>query len=301
MKTIQENYWYVASYPKSGNTWCRILIYQYIKALETLKLPKTTVIQKKQPNFFKLNSSLNTGMIASSRHWIDDQIGIESSDLTYEEIDKIRNLITSQLPINYRGLRYHKIHDAFVNPFTKCNPSVSYKGCNGVIYLTRNPKDIVISIASHFLNFTYEKSVDFLLNKEAYLASSDVRGDYQVRQYIGRWDTHVESWIGQNKIPLLLIRYEDMMLNPFKEFNEIIKFLGLPLNGDLLNQTVLNCSFKNLRNKEISEGGFVERLNKKELFFRSGKIGEGEKLLSSSQKGLICKRFRTTLEKLNYI
>mgnify|MGYP007000279498 CR=1 len=69
---INSDYWYLASYPKSGNTWCRIFIAELTRS--------TSKKNNGLNNNFELNKDLNTGDSISSRIWIDDQIGIDSSD-----------------------------------------------------------------------------------------------------------------------------------------------------------------------------------------------------------------------------
>ena len=83
---MDNKYWYISSYPKSGNTWCRIFISEYLNALNN----KEDEIN----NSYKSDMiSIHTGEILSSRSWIDDQLGISSSDLTKQELDKVRPLI----------------------------------------------------------------------------------------------------------------------------------------------------------------------------------------------------------------
>ena len=74
-----HSYWYLASYPKSGNTWCRIFI------AELLRLAGDD-----PGGELNLNKDLETGAIASSRLWLDDQLGINSCDLSFSELDPLR-------------------------------------------------------------------------------------------------------------------------------------------------------------------------------------------------------------------
>ena len=77
----KDNFWYIVSYPKSGNTWCRVFIKRLLDLKEQSQLKKDSNITK-----FNINRDLNTGPIISSRSWIDDQLGIESSDLNTKEL-----------------------------------------------------------------------------------------------------------------------------------------------------------------------------------------------------------------------
>ena len=56
----REPYWYLASYPKSGNTWCRVFITE-------LRRLAGSIAPMPQKQLSKRN--------VSSRHWLDDQLG----------------------------------------------------------------------------------------------------------------------------------------------------------------------------------------------------------------------------------
>jgi aryl sulfotransferase len=129
MTTInQQGYWYLASYPKSGNTWCRV----FITELQRLSaLP--------EPDQLNLNRDLQTGTIASSRHWLDDQLGINCCDLSFAELDPIRGRAGESALLYSEGERFHKVHDAFVSPASKGRPIVNTQGCHGAVYILRHP------------------------------------------------------------------------------------------------------------------------------------------------------------------
>ena len=77
--TEDHSYWYLASYPKSGNTWCRVFI------TELMRLAGDNPGEE-----LNLNQDIETGAIASSRLWLDDQLGINSCDLSFSELDSLR-------------------------------------------------------------------------------------------------------------------------------------------------------------------------------------------------------------------
>ena len=86
-----EPYWYLASYPKSGNTWCRVFIPE-LRRLAGLDSADATEAAQQEERELRLNRDLATGSIVSSRHWLDDQLALYSE-----------------------SMRYHKLHDAFVS------------------------------------------------------------------------------------------------------------------------------------------------------------------------------------------
>ena len=296
----RSNYWYLASYPKSGNTWCRIFILRYLQHLNIKKDPKLFNSKENNKNKFSINNPINIGTIASDRQWIDDQIGIESSDMSFKEIDKLKHLLEGQDQVNcWYKHRFHKIHDAFINPKNNF-PNVTYKGCEGVIYIVRRPEDIAVSYSFHSKDTNFEKSVKFMLNKFAALYQSDESCGFQIRQFVGRWDDHVNSWLNQEQLPVLLVKYEDLKENAEIQFSRILSFLKIPIIKNILKEVVEECNFVNLKGKEIEEGGFLERNNPNSRFFRSGVVGEGKKYLTKRQLNEINTEFDLTLKKLKY-
>ena len=287
-----SDFWYVASYPKSGNTWCRVFICE----LKRLSLD----LENNLNDHFSLNKDINTGDSFSSRIWIDDQIGIESSDLKRGEIEKIRHLVGFSKRIYSEGYRYHKVHDAFYNKYNYENSTICTRGCKGAIYIIRNPFDICVSL-SNFLNWEMQTCVDVLTNEDFWLNSSTKSASFHLSQFLGTWENHADSWLNQNKIPVLLIRYEDLIRNPFKYFSKIASFINIECKKEIILKAIENSSFSSLKSKEKMEGGFIESPFGCKEFFRKGIIGEGMSLLNKKQISQIKEKFKNSLKKFKYI
>jgi aryl sulfotransferase len=286
--SINQGYWYLASYPKSGNTWCRVFI------TELQRLASLAESEK-----LNLNLDLQTGTIASSRHWLNDQLGINSCDLSFAELDPLRGRAGASALLYSERERFHKVHDAFVSPDSKARPVVSTQGCQGAVYIVRHPADVVVSL-SHFFSWDLSQCVESLLNPQAALVPSERFGDNQVRQHMGRWDQHVDSWLQQKQIPLLAIRYEDMLANGVETFTALAKFLGLPDDGALIKNAINNTSIDRLRTMEDELGGFVEKPEGCERFFRSGRTGEGAEQLTLEQRRRLASAFKRGMDRFGY-
>ena len=115
------------SYPKSGNTWCRIFITE-LRRLAGLDSADATASAQQEEQALRLNRDLATGSIVSSRHWLDDQLGIDSSDLCWAELDKVRGRVGHQRALYAECLRYHKVHDGFTSPDSAGRPVVPTEG-----------------------------------------------------------------------------------------------------------------------------------------------------------------------------
>ena len=159
MANNNGKYWYISSYPKSGNTWCRAFINDLINSKD-----RDGSFNKKLglDSSDSLSLDLDTGSIISSRNWLEDQLGVNSSDLTFKELEKVRGKVGQSKAIYDHSKRYHKVHDAFQSEYTENSPIISTKNCNGAVYIVRNPLDISISL-SHFFNWDLAKCVEFIL------------------------------------------------------------------------------------------------------------------------------------------
>jgi len=293
-----EPYWYLASYPKSGNTWCRVFITE-LRRLAGLDSAEATAAAQAEERGLRLNRDLATGSIVSSRHWLDDQLGIDSSDLHWAELDKVRGRVGHQRALYSECLRYHKVHDAFVSPDSAGRPVVPVETCRGAVVVIRHPADVAVSL-SHFFSWPVECCVAFLLNEEAALCRSGKRGGQQVRQFMGTWAHHVRSWVDQRQIPVLLLRYEDLLAQPEEHFGRLAGFLELPTEPELIHHAAANTRFEKLRAKEEEEGGFHERPDGCERFFRSGRSGEGRERLSAAQLAQLEVAFSSSLKRFGY-
>lgn len=163
---------------------------------------------------------------------------------------------------------------------------VPLKGCRGAVLLIRNPADVAVSL-SHYFNISLERALACLLYKNAALYDSRTRGSRQVRQFMGSRGNHVCSWLDQSRIPMLPLRYEDLLLQPEEQFGRLARFLELPDATELIAAAVASSRFERLRAREDAEGGFHERPADCERFFRSDRSGEGSEALTPNQlKGL---------------
>jgi aryl sulfotransferase len=176
---------------------------------------------------------------------------------------------------------------------------VPVEDCQGAVVVIRHPADLAVSL-SHFFSWELERCVAFLLNEQAGLCRSSKRGGQQVRQFMGSWANHVHSWVDQQEIPVLVLRYEDLLTQPEEHFGQLAGFLDLPTDPELIDQAAANTRFEKLRAKEDAEGGFHERPEGCERFFRSGRSGEGREQLSAEQLSQLEDTFSSTLKRFGY-
>ena len=281
MSDYKKNIYWLASYPKSGNTWFRIFLANYLK---------------KDDNPISINE-INTGSIASSRVMFDDVSALASSDLLQSEINKLRPEIYKEFSKELNADSYNKVHDAYSVIDDK--PMFPEEISAGVIYFIRNPLDVVISYANHS-SIDFDKSIAAINNDNHKLAKSKKGLNNQLEQELGSWSYHIKSWTEQSKIPVFVMKYEDMLSDAYNVFKKALVFLKLDFDENKFNKAIENSSFKVLTELETKEG-FKEKPIKTEKFFKTGKSGNWKELLTKEQIDLIIEKNKEQMLKYNYL
>jgi len=251
---ISKKIIWLASYPKSGNTWFRIFLAN---------------VFSNQAEPVDINSLYDT-TIASSRQMFDDTAGIASADLIKEEIERLRPYIYDHIASEAKENLFLKIHDAFT--FTKeGRPLTSEKASLKAIYIIRNPFDVAVSL-THHLSVPVEKAVEAMCNENYAFCNHYDRLPNQLEQKLLSWSQHVKSWTDQTILPVKLIRYEDMQTQP-EVFPESLNFSGVHVSEEVIAKAIKNSNFNELQKQE-KEKGFKERAHGASSFFRKGKVGD---------------------------
>ena len=271
-----------ASYPKSGNTWIRAIITSLINSksgeFKFDMLRKVSLFPKR----FQFKSFTNefSDLKKISQFWISAQEKINSDG-------KVKILKTHNGNYNFLG-----------KDFT------NKKNTIGVIYIVRDPRNIISSIANHY-QLNLEESVNFLLDEKRFLFNKNDPDDFSEENIItllGSWKTHYNSWkIASNS---LIIRYEDLISNTRLEIEKlsefISKFIKFEVNDQKI-QTILNMtSFKKLKQMEEIEG-FEEAPNDKTKFFNLGPKNDWKKNLNKKLIERIESNFSDEMKELKYI
>ena len=253
---------WIASYPKSGNTWIRSMLSSYL-------------FSKKGEFGFKL---LNNIEQFSSK---DTDVSINDDEQYQSRVSK--NWIPSQKVINKDNkIHFFKTHNAMCsinnNKFTdKFNTLAS-------IYIVRDPRNIITSLSHHY-ELTLEESLNFLTNKKKIIfpknnnVNKKENGDPDDFNFLSDWSSHYNSWKDIKFCPVFIIKYEDILADPREIFNSVLKFLSnfikIKFEEKKINNVISCTSFENLRKLEKTIG-FTEsatslKTDKKINFFHQGK------------------------------
>lgn len=279
-------YW-LASYPKSGNTWLRMF-------LGCLEVNKTMVQSSNSPL-----KQIEKTPIASSRNMLDEALGYSSGNLTCEEIEVLRPLADKYWADERKDWRYRKVHDAYEYlPDGKAllfNQSVQ-----GAVYIIRNPLDVCVSLAHYLGHNNFDKSIEQMADSHFTFCKNKNDQDTQLRQNLHSWSEHVISWTMAEDLPVHVVRYEDMLSTPISAFSKIVKFLNISCSENDIKRSINQNSFDKLQAAERKHGFKESRVSNKP-FFREGKSGAWKKVLSVKQHQKVVAAHNKIMERFGYL
>lgn len=283
MSSGAKNIIWLVSYPKSGNTWIRIFL-QHI-----LEPPR------EENEGIPL---LNDIPIASNRSLIDKYLGISSSDLTDSEISDYRPEVYIKLSQIITDPMVLKVHDSF-GKTSAGKPIFPPEITKGVIYVVRNPLDVVVSYAYH-TGWPIETVIEHLNDPGFTISQNRNELKPQVQQHLGSWSDHYTSWNKQQQLPIILVKYEDLLGDCRKIFKLILERLELAHTHSNFENALKKSEFNHLKTLEETYG-FREKPLQAKSFFREGRHGNYKNILSREQISSITSHHQKIMLELSYI
>ena len=280
---------WLASYPKSGNTWVRSFISSILFTRDgDVDLSKLENISQ-----FPLRSQFT--------NYIDD---LQDVKKVYQNWSNVQNYMNLDNKIKF--LKTHHVNCKIENfEFTDDNNSL------GVIYIVRDPRNVACSVKNHFSLENYDEVKNFLFREHNWLGVITDKKikplDNKIPTLISSWKTNYLSWKNKTK-NYLLIKYENLLENPYLEFGKISKYLENHLNVKFdekkIKKAIETCSFKNLQQLE-TDGKFkeqtVDKQNKSVKFFHLGPENDWKKILDKNISKEIENKFKAEMEELGYL
>ena len=241
---------WLASYPKSGNTWARLVF-------ETLLGGGDSPVDINSRKKFCRSDSSRT-------QWLR-RFGPGIDEMEISAIFKARHDMQAYYTNQSEGGVMLKTHCAHAR--LDGSSLIEPERTAAAIYILRNPLDVVISSANFWNLSTLEA-----IRRMAKTDNLAMRDDANVYGFLSSWSNHVLSWTRYPHPGLLVVRYEDMLENPVDTFGAMARHVGLSPGHDELERAVQYSSFKALRKQE-AESGFAEAIGGRS-FFRKGVAGQ---------------------------
>jgi len=293
---MKKCFW-LSSYPKSGNTWLRLII-GGLFFTESGKIENFEIL-KKIPKFDILKNFEFTKNISAKDH---DTI---FANKTFDEnmfLAYFKYSIEAQKRINIKGgnFTFFKTHNARVkvNDTFYTNEDTSL----GFIYVSRDPRDVIISY-SEYLGQKYDETLDFMINGQL---RNPKKIEGKLPEIILNWGDHYNSWKNFKSVPSLFLKFENIKENPDEQISKIIFFFEKYYNFEFSNKDhkikniIKSTNFNKLKKIE-QESFFPENSDNASMFFRKGSSEQWKDNLTNDQINLILTKFKSEMEELKYI
>ena len=283
---------WLASYPKSGNTWLRFFVVSLLlKEHNEVNLKHLEAIKQFPTNYHFRDFSISKPDLSNlnkiSKYWIAAQKRINS---------------------DYK-IRFFKTHNALCK--LDNNIFTNEENTLGTIHIVRDPRNVISSVNNHFHHKSVEESKEFILDERKGIFNKskiEQNNIFTLPQVIGSWKTHYNSWklIRKN---YLLVKYEDLIEKPEVEFKRIANYLEPLLKVKFTNENITKAiklsNFDRLKKIEEKDG-FLESVTnsetgKKETFFNLGPKNDWKKILNKNISDEICRKFKIEMKELGYI
>jgi hypothetical protein len=277
---------WLASYPKSGNTLLRSLLSSYFFSND---------------GDFKFNHLYKISQFPAVHHFTSLGINIADENEVFKNFINAQNFINKQ----NKSLKFFKTHSALCK-MNDCN-FTDLKNTLGVIYIVRDPRNVVTSYAHHY-NLNINEATDALLDKSSFL----VKTEKNCKAFMGSWDFNYNSWKKfESKKKYLLIKYEDLVNKKRNTLLKIFRFLEslgvskFKIDMVKLNKAIKSTEFdkmKDLEKKEVFYEGVLDiKTGKRKVFFNLGPKNDWRRILDQKNKDKIEKFFKNEMTELGYL
>ena len=283
---------WIAAWPKSGTTWLRALLTSYLR--EDGGPPAINALM---------------GQPANHREAFDEYLGLDSSDMTDEEVahylPRFREVLAERLRSNRlphepeRGGNapsFIKTHEAYRVPGGA--PRFPPAGCAGVVYLIRNPLDVAVSYAHH-LHWPIDRTIALMADPAAHESLFPGGIFPRLPEPLTTWSGHVSSWTEQTALRLHVARYEDLLADPAAGFGAIARFAGLEWDAARLDRAIDHTAFRRLKAQE-AESGYGEKQPTAPSFFRAGVAGSWRTALTAAQVRAVTSAHGEVMDRFGY-
>jgi len=274
---------WIASYPKSGNTWVRAFLHNLVR------------LQKGEAGEQDINdmSRFSTWEVDKGRY--AGILGFAPDNAVHRaEIAAARHAVQAQIANSATGLIFIKTHHGLV--MDRGHSTINFAVTAGAVYVVRNPLDVAISYAHH-VGGTVDQAIEGMSQTDLETDGKD-DATYEV---IGSWSQHVFSWTRNPHQALHIMRYEDMLADPQSAFAALARHLLLDPTGPQLETAIDRSSFARLKAQEETKGFRERPPSADQNFFREGRAGQWREVLTPAQVNRIVGDHREQMQRFGYL
>lgn len=273
---------WIISYPKSGNTWLRLMLLSLMRGGLAIDI----------------NGIGNDAGLANHVE-LDELLVVESSELFPDEQVAVQPALNRAIAAETgQGLVLRKVHDRYWRT-PAGEPVFPASVSRGAVYMVRDPRDVAISYAHH-RGSTLDSAIVAMADPLASLSAPEDRYRRQLAQPLGDWSGHVRSWLNPMDIPVLLLRYEDLLADTEGALHKVADHLGLAHDGRTVAAAVAATRFDRLRAQEQAYGFRERQAGATAPFFRQGAAGGWRHILTPAQVNRILADHDQVMRRLGY-
>ena len=274
---------WIASYPKSGNTFIRSFLSAY---------------------YYTNNGEFDFNLLKFIEQFPDKQFfdGFinDKDDASKKWLPIQRKLIKSK---KVKFLKTHSAYGSYNN-----NQFTSSEVTLGGIYIVRDPRNIISSLTNHF-SLNVDGALNMLLDENRGIKSDD--NNFATYSFLSSWSNHLNSWSNIKSFRTIIIKYEDLENNSEKILTDLIRFINNLLNNNKgvdyqkFKKAIETTNFSILKKKENKDGFFEAMFSKKENkkipFFNLGFKSDWKKVLDKKVVEVIEKKFEREMKDMGYL
>lgn len=268
---------WLASYPKSGNTWLRAFLANLIA---------------NRPEPVPLAELPNYGRLEAEPELYSRIAGRPSTELDFAQLCALRPQVHAAIAAAAPKTVFVKTHSmaGVMDGVPLLTPSVSA----GAICVVRNPLDVAVSMSHHF-GIDLDAAIDYLGNENSATENSELF----VSEFLGSWSQHAKSWADLESERILVLRYEDLLEKPAKWFGRVARLVGTGERARI-ERAIRHADFRALAEMEKRDG-FVEVPTAGKRFFRAGRSNQWRERLSRDQVARVVAAHREQMQRFGYV
>ena len=276
---------WIASYPKSGNTLLRSILSSYFYSRE---------------GTFKFNNLNKITQFPAAQDFLKLGVNIDNEEDVYKNFIKVQNTIND---ID-KNAKFFKTHSSLCKMYG--SNFTDLKNTLGVIYIVRDPRNVVTSLAHHD-DLTIDQATDALCDEKRCI----LKNNTNCSTFLGSWNFNFNSWKALDlKKKYLLIKYEDLVNKKKSTVIKIFKFLeniGMKFNFDIikLNKAIKSTDFEKMKSLEKKETFYEAvtdlKTGNRKVFFNLGPNNDWRRILDDKNREKIEKHFEKEMIELGYL
>lgn len=269
---------WLASYPKSGNTWLRAFLANLIAnrpaPVALADLPKYGALEADPELYSKI-------------------AGRPSIEMDFNQLCALRPQVHAAIAAATPKTVFVKTHSmaGALDGVPLHTPQVTA----GAIYVVRNPLDVAVSM-SHQFAIGIDAAIDYLGDARAATGNSQLF----TSEFLGSWSQHVQSWAAMRGPRVLILCYEDLLERPAKGFGKVARLAGLDADHRRVERAIRHAGFQTLAAMERRDG-FIEAPIEGKHFFRAGRSHQWREALTRAQVNRVIGDHREQMQRFGYV